>query len=74
MCLYGHPNAQWELIVSPGEAVCGLDCPEPVVIDLDRDLMPEKRWLSLIAIRSCAWLFDVAKYFAARSGLDYADR
>jgi hypothetical protein len=47
------------------------ELPEPALgINFARDGMPEKDWLSLVAVHSDAWLIAVAFYFGARFGFD----
>ncbi|CAM8983193.1 unnamed protein product [Rhodiola kirilowii] len=73
LCLYGFPNEQWEVNL-PAEEVPP-ELPEPALgINFARDGMPEKDWLSLVAVHSDAWLLSVAFYFGARFGFDKADR
>ncbi|XVF88852.1 hypothetical protein PTKIN_Ptkin19aG0084000 [Pterospermum kingtungense] len=73
LCLYGHPNEQWEVNL-PAEEVPP-ELPEPALgINFARDGMQEKDWLSLVAVHSDAWLLAVAFYFGARFGFDKADR
>ncbi|XVE54022.1 hypothetical protein DITRI_Ditri03aG0049100 [Diplodiscus trichospermus] len=73
LCLYGHPNEQWEVNL-PAEEVPP-ELPEPALgINFARDGMQEKDWLSLVSVHSDAWLLAVAFYFGARFGFDKADR
>ncbi|VVB17129.1 unnamed protein product [Arabis nemorensis] len=73
LCLYGHPNENWEVNL-PAEEVPP-ELPEPVLgINFARDGMLEKDWLSLVAVHSDAWLLAVAFFFGARFGFDKADR
>uniref|UniRef100_A0A7N0ZV87 PHD finger protein ALFIN-LIKE n=1 Tax=Kalanchoe fedtschenkoi TaxID=63787 RepID=A0A7N0ZV87_KALFE len=73
LCLYGFPNEQWEVNL-PAEEVPP-ELPEPALgINFARDGMPEKDWLSLVAVHSDAWLLAVAFYFGARFGFDKTDR
>ncbi|KAG6430783.1 hypothetical protein SASPL_108856 [Salvia splendens] len=73
LCLYGFPSEQWEVHL-PAEEVPP-ELPEPALgINFARDGMPEKDWLSLVAVHSDAWLLAVSFYFGARFGLDKADR
>lgn len=69
LCLYGLSNETWEVTV-PAEEVPP-ELPEPALgINFARDGMPEKDWLSLVAVHSDAWLIAVAFYFGARFGFD----
>lgn len=73
MCLYGHPNEEWEVNLPAEEVPPAL--PEPVLgINFARDGMQEKDWLCLVAVHSDAWLLAVASYFGARFGFDKYDR
>ncbi|KAL1531029.1 PHD finger protein ALFIN-LIKE 4 [Salvia divinorum] len=73
LCLYGFPSEQWEVHL-PAEEVPP-ELPEPALgINFARDGMPEKDWLSLVAVHSDAWLLAVSFYFGARFGFDKADR
>ncbi|GAA0163382.1 DNA metabolism protein [Lithospermum erythrorhizon] len=73
LCLYGHPDEQWEVTV-PAEEVPA-ELPEPVLgINFARDGMREKEWLALVAVHSDTWLLSVAFYIGARFGIDKADR
>lgn len=73
LCLYGHPNEQWEVNL-PAEEVPP-EIPEPALgINFARDGMQEKDWLALVAVHSDAWLLAVAFYFGARFGFDKAGR
>ncbi|CAJ1973569.1 unnamed protein product [Sphenostylis stenocarpa] len=72
LCLFGFPDEHWE--VSPAKMLPPV-LPKPVSgINYNRDLAPEKNWLSLVAIRSDTWLLSVAMYFGAKIGFDKADR
>ncbi|GJT46719.1 PHD finger protein ALFIN-LIKE 4, partial [Tanacetum coccineum] len=72
LCLYGFPSEKWEVNL-PAEEVPP-ELPEPALgINFARDGMPEKDWLSLVAVHSDAWLLAVAYYFGARFGFDKAD-
>ncbi|XP_020697654.1 PHD finger protein ALFIN-LIKE 5 isoform X5 [Dendrobium catenatum] len=73
LCLYGHPNEQWEVNL-PAEEVPP-EIPEPALgINFARDGMQEKDWLALVAVHSDAWLLAVAFYFGARFGFDKVGR
>lgn len=73
LCLYGHPNEQWEVSL-PAEEVPP-EIPEPALgINFARDGMQEKDWLVLVAVHSDAWLLAVAFYFGARFGFDKTGR
>ncbi|CAN8277205.1 unnamed protein product [Cochlearia groenlandica] len=73
LCLYGHPNENWEVDL-PAEEVPP-EIPEPVLgINFARDGMLEKDWLSLVAVHSDSWLLSVAFFFGARFGFDKPDR
>ena len=73
LCLYGFPSEQWEVHL-PAEEVPP-ELPEPALgINFARDGVPEKDWLSLVAVHSDAWLLAVSFYFGARFGFDKADR
>ncbi|KAL6519464.1 phytoene dehydrogenase AL-1 [Orobanche gracilis] len=65
LCLYGHPNATWEVNL-PAEEVPP-ELPEPALgINFARDGMNRIDWLSLIAVHSDCWLLSVAFYLGAR--------
>ncbi|KNA22042.1 hypothetical protein SOVF_037710 [Spinacia oleracea] len=73
LCLYGFPNAQWEVNL-PAEEVPP-ELPEPALgINFARDGMQSKDWLSLVAVHSDAWLLSVAFYFGARFGFEKPER
>ncbi|KAI0495991.1 hypothetical protein KFK09_022298 [Dendrobium nobile] len=73
LCLYGHPNEQWEVSL-PSEEVPP-EIPDPALgINFARDGMQEKDWLALVAVHSDAWLLSVAFYFGARFGFDKTGR
>ncbi|KAF9615096.1 hypothetical protein IFM89_021667 [Coptis chinensis] len=73
LCLYGNPNEQWAVDL-PAEEVPP-EIPEPALgINFARNGMPEKDWLSLVAVHSDAWLIAVAFYFGARFGFDKNER
>ena len=65
LCLHGLPNENWEVTL-PAEQVRP-ELPEPALgINFARDGMQEKDWLSLVAVRSDAWLIAVAFYFGVK--------
>lgn len=65
LCLYGHPNENWEVTL-PAEEVPP-ELPEPALgINFARDGMNRRDWLSLVAVHSDSWLLSVAFYFGAR--------
>ncbi|XP_058074992.1 PHD finger protein ALFIN-LIKE 2-like [Magnolia sinica] len=65
LCLYGHPNDNWEVNL-PAEEVPP-ELPEPALgINFARDGMLRKDWLSLVAVHSDSWLLSVAFYLGAR--------
>lgn len=65
LCLYGHPNQNWEVSL-PAEEVPP-ELPEPALgINFARDGMNRKDWLSLVAVHSDCWLLSVAFYLGAR--------
>ncbi|RWR95615.1 PHD finger protein ALFIN-LIKE 1-like protein [Cinnamomum micranthum f. kanehirae] len=65
LCLYGHPNENWEVTL-PAEEVPP-ELPEPALgINFARDGMNRKDWLSLVAVHSDSWLLSVAFYLGAR--------
>ncbi|KAL0875751.1 hypothetical protein Bca101_025456 [Brassica carinata] len=67
LCLYGLPNETWEVDLPVDEVPPEL--PEPALgINFARDGMPEKDWISLVAVHSDSWLISVAFYFGARFG------
>ncbi|KAK1370522.1 PHD finger protein Alfin1 [Heracleum sosnowskyi] len=73
LCLYGLPSEKWEVNLPVEEVPPEL--PEPALgINFARDGMPEKDWLSLVAVHSDTWLLSVAFYFGARFGFDKSDR
>ncbi|KAJ8618750.1 hypothetical protein MRB53_014936 [Persea americana] len=73
LCLYGLPNETWEVNL-PAEEVPP-ELPEPALgINFARDGMPEKDWITLVAVHSDAWLYAVAFYFGARFGFNSSDR
>ncbi|KAL8109558.1 PHD finger protein ALFIN-LIKE 6-like [Apium graveolens] len=73
LCLYGLPSEKWEVNLPVEEVPPEL--PEPALgINFARDGMPEKDWLSLVAVHSDVWLLSVAFYFGARFGFDKSDR
>ena len=73
MCLYGLPNETWAVSV-PAEQV-PVEVPEPTLgINFVRDTMPEKDWLSLVALHSDSWLIAVAFYFGAVLRINKTDR
>ncbi|KAK9161924.1 hypothetical protein Syun_002826 [Stephania yunnanensis] len=73
LCLYGHPYGSWEVNLPVEEVPPEL--PEPALgINFARDGMPQKDWLSLVAVHSDAWLLAVAFYFAARLRFHKNDR
>lgn len=73
LCLYGLPNETWEVNL-PAEEVPP-ELPEPALgINFARDGMPERDWITLVAVHSDAWLYAVAFYFGARFGFEKNDR
>ncbi|GBG85983.1 hypothetical protein CBR_g40795 [Chara braunii] len=65
LCLYGYPDATWEVDL-PAEEVPP-ELPEPALgINFARDGMERKDWLSLVAVHSDAWLLAVSFYYGAR--------
>ncbi|KAK4438432.1 PHD finger protein Alfin1 [Sesamum alatum] len=73
LCLYGLPNETWEVNLPVEEVPPEL--PEPALgINFARDGMPEKDWLSLVAVHSDSWLLSVAFYFGARFGFGKTER
>lgn len=73
LCLYGLPSEKWEVNLPVEEVPPEL--PEPALgINFARDGMPEKDWLSLVAVHSDVWLLSVAFYFGARFGFGKSDR
>lgn len=73
LCLYGLPSEKWEVNLPVEEVPPEL--PEPALgINFARDGMPEKDWLSLVAVHSDIWLLSVAFYFGARFGFGKTDR
>ncbi|KAG9157057.1 hypothetical protein Leryth_009089 [Lithospermum erythrorhizon] len=73
LCLYGHPDEQWEVTL-PAEEVPS-ELPEPALgINFARDGMKEKDWLALVAVHSDVWLLAVAFFIGARFVFDKADR
>ncbi|KAI3525761.1 hypothetical protein L1887_04824 [Cichorium endivia] len=65
LCLYGHPNENWEVSL-PAEEVPP-ELPEPALgINFARDGMNRKDWLSLVAVHSDCWLLSVSFYLGAR--------
>ncbi|CAN6901821.1 unnamed protein product [Brassica oleracea] len=73
LCLYGLPNETWEVNLPVDEVPPEL--PEPALgINFARDGMPEKDWISLVAVHSDSWLISVAFYFGARFGFGKNER
>ncbi|KAF8098074.1 hypothetical protein N665_0275s0042 [Sinapis alba] len=73
LCLYGLPNETWEVNLPVDEVPPEL--PEPALgINFARDGMPEKDWISLVAVHSDSWLISVAFYFGARFGFGKSER
>ncbi|CAH8353852.1 unnamed protein product [Eruca vesicaria subsp. sativa] len=73
LCLYGLPNGSWEVNLPVDEVPPEL--PEPALgINFSREGMPEKKWISLVAIHSDSWLIAVAFYFGARFSFDKNER
>ncbi|KAG2311092.1 hypothetical protein Bca4012_025548 [Brassica carinata] len=73
LCLYGLPNETWEVDLPVDEVPPEL--PEPALgINFARDGMPEKDWISLVAVHSDSWLISVAFYFGARFGFGKNER
>ena len=65
LCLYGHPNETWEVVLPVEEVPPEL--PEPALgINFARDGMNRKDWLSLVAVHSDSWLLSVAFYLGSR--------
>lgn len=65
LCLYGHPEENWEVTL-PAEEVPP-ELPEPALgINFARDGMNRRDWLSLVAVHSDCWLLSVAFYLGAR--------
>ncbi|XP_031277879.1 PHD finger protein ALFIN-LIKE 7-like [Pistacia vera] len=73
LCLYGLPNETWKVDLPVEEVPSVL--PEPaLVINLARNGMQERDWLSLVAMHSDSWLLAVAFYFGARYGFGKNER
>ncbi|KAJ4889950.1 PHD finger protein ALFIN-LIKE 7 [Raphanus sativus] len=73
LCLYGLPNETWEVNLPVDEVPPEL--PEPALgINFARDGMPEKDWISLVAVHSDSWLISVAFYFGARFRFGKSER
>lgn len=65
LCLYGLPDASWDVNLPVEEVPPEL--PEPVLgINFARDGMQERDWLSLVAVHSDSWLLAVAFFFGGR--------
>jgi len=65
LCLYGFPDATWEVQLPADEVPPEL--PEPALgINFARDGMQKKDWLALVAVHSDAWLMAVAFYYGAK--------
>lgn len=73
LCLYGHPDENWQVDLPADEVPPEL--PEPALgINFARDGMKRSDWLALVAVHSDAWLLAVSFYFGARCGFDKESR
>lgn len=73
LCLYGNPDATWEVDL-PAEEVPP-ELPEPALgINFARNGMARADWLALVAVHSDTWLLAVAFYNGARLNKEGRER
>ncbi|KAF0920748.1 hypothetical protein E2562_036832 [Oryza meyeriana var. granulata] len=71
LCLYGNADGTWE--VAPPAEFVPPELPEPTLgINIPRDTLYKRDWVSLLAVFSDSWLLAVAFYHGYR--LDCGDR
>ncbi|KAI9118171.1 hypothetical protein K1719_010503 [Acacia pycnantha] len=73
--LMGESNGRWSVEAEVPVDVVPPEIPEPSSgINLVRDTMPKKQWLSLVSDHSDAWLRSVASFLGSMHGLRQSDR